>query len=115
MELLEKCFSLVEVIKDRLDASSAFKDEKGRCKEMLITLKPVLRDASKSAISPEHKETFEGVLNNIQRDLQGLRNVLVECENNTVWTTWVRPNKYRNKFGKLVTNINQFNPFSIRP
>ena len=100
---MEQCLSLISVIKDRWDASSSFHEEKETIFRAFNTLEPILRDASTASV--QHTEALKGVLNSLERVLKELIDVFVDCEKNTIWTTWVRPNKYKGKLVNLISKL----------
>ena len=109
---MEQCLSLISVIKDRWDASSSFLEEKETIFRAFNTLEPILRDASRASAtaSAQHTEALKGVLDVLQGQLKDLRDVFVYCEKNTIWTTWMFPNKHKAKLVKLISNIQSYLP-----
>ncbi len=101
---MEQCLSLISVIKDRWDASSPFLEEKETIFRALNTLEPILRDASTASV--QHTEALKGVLNNLEKALLiELIDVFVDCEEHTIWSTWVRPNKYKGMLVNLISKL----------
>ena len=98
---MNDCLDLLVAIKDRWDASSAFKDEKGRITSYIASFNSVVDNAQRFSVS------FPAEIETLTECLSDLDSLIMFCDKHPCWTTWVRPNKYRDDLLVLLKNIDQ--------
>ena len=88
---MDLCLTLVAVVKDRIDDFRGFPEEKGNALETLGRLNSVLKYVSVESLmsvssSFAESKALSSVLDNINKDLVKLKNLIVYCERRPILT-----------------------------